>query len=155
MAEIKLYDERDYDYYNPKPYLQKLVNILLKSVEVQNNVAYDIDDKSYDYLFVYQTKEDAERERKKNRVFHSDFVNRIKIEHADRVRYALENGVGRFIMNLKNNIEKRKEQIRDLEKIIANGQIGLEEQKKELKELEDVIEKYKSKDKTGTPEIPF
>jgi len=155
MADIKLYDERDYDYYNPKPYLQNLVDILLKSVETQNSVAYDIDDKSYDYLFVYQTREDAERERKKNRVFHSDFVNLVKIEHADRVRRALETGIGRFIMNLKNNIEKRKEQIRDFEKMIAKGQKGLEEQKRELKELEDVIEKYKPKNETGTPELSF
>jgi hypothetical protein len=153
MSEIKLYDQRDYDYYNPKPFLQHLVSICLFSKDSQNRVAYDIDDNKYDYLFVYQNKDDEERGSKKTRIFHSDFVNLVKIEDVSRVKQALERSVNSYASNLHDNLRREKERIKDLEQTITNAQISIEERKKELKGIEDVIAKYANP--SGTPELPF
>lgn len=153
MPEIKLYDERDYDYYNPKPYLQHLVSICLLSKDSQNRIAYDIDEDKYNYLFVYQNEEDKERGSKKTRVFHKDFVNLVKTENVSRVKQALERSVNIYASNLFDNLQKEKARIRELEKTIANSQISIEERKKELKGIEDAIAKYASP--SGTTELPF
>jgi hypothetical protein len=153
MSEVKLYDERDYDYYNPKPYLQHLVSICLLSKDSQNRVAYDIDNSQYDYLFVYQNKKDEERGNKKTRVFHSDFASLVKTEHVGRVKESLERSVKSYASNLFDNLEKEKFQIKELEKTIVNAQISIEERKKELRGIEDAIAKYASP--SGTPKLPF
>jgi rubrerythrin len=153
MSEIKLYDERDYDFYNPKPYLQHLVNICILSKENQNRIAYDIDDDKYNYLFAYQSKEDAERSNKKTRVFCIDFVNLIKFEHIGRVKQALERSVNSYASNIYDSLRKEKDRIKELEKTIANAQTSIEERKKELRGIEDVIAKYASP--SGTSEVPF
>ena len=153
MPEVKLYDERDYDFYNPKPYLQHLVSICLLSKDSQNRIAYDIDDSKYDYLFVYQNDEDKERGSKKTRVFHSDFVNLVKTDHVSRVKQSLERAVNSYANNLHENLQKEKSRIKELEKTIANAQISIEERKKELKGIEDAITKYANP--SGTTEIPF
>jgi hypothetical protein len=153
MPEIKLYDERDYDFYNPKPYLQHLVNICILSKENQNRIAHDIDEDKYDYLFVYQSKEDAERGSKRNRIFNSDFVNLIKFEHTGRLKQALERGVNSYASNIYDSLRKEKDRIKELEKTIANAQTSIEERKKELKGIEDVIAKYANP--SGTSEVPF
>lgn len=150
MPEVKLYDERDYDFYNPKPYLQHLVSICLLSKESQNRIAYDIDDDKYDYLFVYP---DDQHGGKKTRVFHNDFVSLVKTEHTGRVKQALERSVNIYASNLFDNLQKEKFRIKELEKTIANAQISIEERKKELKGIEDAIAKYASP--SGTTELPF
>ena len=153
MTEVKFYDERDYDFYNPKPYLQHLVSICLLSKDSQNRIAYDIDDNKYDYLFVYQNKDDEERGSKKTRVFHSDFVNLVNTEHISRVKQALERSVNSYASNLFDNLQKEKSRIKELEKTIANAQISIEERKKELKGIEDAITKYGNPSETS--EVPF
>ena len=155
MTSIKMYDVRDFDYYNPKPFIKTLVDICVKSKDVQNRIAYDIDHTEYDYLFVYQNKEDEENQRKKTRLFHSDFVNLLKLEDTNRVLQALKRAVDSYGENLNDRIQDCKRGISNLEETITNAMSRINEKKAELKELEDVIKKYSTEDKTGTPELPF
>jgi chromosome segregation ATPase len=153
MASIKMYDVRDFDYYNPKPFIKMLVDICVKSKDVQNRIAYDIDHNEYDYLFVYQNKEDEENQRKKTRLFHSDFVNLLKSEDINRVLQALRRAVDNYGENLNDRIQDCKRGISNLEDTITNAQSRINEKKQELKELEDAIAKYAVP--SGTPEVPF
>ena len=151
LKELKLYDERDYDYYNPNPYLKHLISFC--NTEMQNNVAYDMDDNDYDYLFMYANKEDEENERKRRRVFKPNLLELVKVEHTGRVKRALERVVDNYARNLDDKVRSYKERIRRAENDIKTQLETIEREKKELKEVEDVIAKYSTK--TGTPELPF
>jgi hypothetical protein len=153
MKNLKMYDEKNYDYYNPKPYLQNLVDICLKDKKSQNSVSYDIDSNRYDYLFVYENKESEEHENKKYRVFHNDFVNLIKTEDIERVRQALQLAVYNYGFRIRDLMNEYKNTITQKEQIILDAQITLDLEKIKLKELENEISKYK--DPSGTPEVPF
>jgi chromosome segregation ATPase len=153
MSSIKMYDLRDYDYYNPKPFIKMLVDICVKSKDVQHRIAYDIDHTEYDYLFVYQNKEDEENQRKKTRLFHSDFVNILKSEDINRVLQALRRAVDNYGENLNDRIQDCKRGISNLEDTVTNAMSRINEKKQELKELEDALTKYAVP--SGTPELPF
>lgn len=151
LKELKLYDERDYDYYNPNPYLTHLVSFC--NTEMQNSVAYDMDDSAYDYLFMYTNADDEENQRKKRRVFRLNLLKLVKVEHTSRLKRALERVVDNYARNLDDKVKSYKERIRLAEKDIKAQLETIEREKKELKEIEDVIAKYSTK--TGTPELPF
>jgi len=151
--EIKLFDKKDYDYYNPKPYITHLISFF--DTQMQNQVSYDMDNDCYDYLFMYLTNEDRNATRKKKRVFCGDFLNLVKQNHMDRVIKALERAAINFAENLKNKVDTYKRRIKNAEQGIKEQLETIEREKKELKELEDVIKKYTTQDKTGTPELPF
>lgn len=158
--EIKLFDKKDYDYYNPTPYINHLVSFC--DTKIQHEVSWEIDSEVYDYLFTYLNEEDRANERKKKRVFSKDFTSIIKSKHADRVIRSLERVVDAFSSDLDSRVETQKRRIRNSEENLRSLEVGIKEQiesiareKEELKELENVIEKYTTKDKTGTPELPF
>lgn len=153
LTELKLYDERDYDYYNPHPYLKHLISFC--NTEMQNSMAYDMDDKAYDYLFMYTNADDEQNERKKRRVFRPNLLQLIKIEHTGRVKRGLERVVDNYARNLDDKARSYRERIRRAENDIKNQIETIEREKKELKEVEDVIAKYQNKNQTGTPQLPF
>lgn len=158
--EIKLFDKKDYDYYNPTPYINHLVSFC--DTKSQHEVSWEIDNEIYDYLFTYLNEEDRNNERKKKRVFSKDFTSLVKSKHADRVIKSLERVVSAFSSDLESRIETQKLRITNSEENLKRLEVDVKEQlesivreKEELKELENVIEKYTTKDKTGTPELPF
>ena len=153
LKELKLYDERDYDYYNPHPYFNHLISFC--NTEMQNSMSYDMDDKIYDYLFMYTNADDEQNERKKRRVFRPNILLLIKIDHAGRVKRALERVVDNYARNLDDKVKSYKERIRRAENDIKTQLETIEREKKELKEVEDVIAKYQTKNQTGTPQLPF
>ena len=151
LKELKLYNERDYDYYNPHPYFKHLITFC--NSEMQNSMSYDMDDNKYDYLFMYVNKEDEENQRKKRRVFKPNLLDIIKTEDTGRVKRALERVVDNYARNLDDKVKSYKERIRRAENDIKNQIETIDREKKELKELEDVIAKYTNP--SGTPELSF
>jgi vacuolar-type H+-ATPase subunit I/STV1 len=125
---IKLYDERDYDYYNPKPYILRLVSMLDEDDLKRVRGWIDSDLR---YIF----KDEDSHELKDN------FVNEVKLEHTDRLVRELQNGLHRKANEIDERLRSYQKEIEEIDERIANQSRLRQEYVNRLARLKDVIAK--------------
>jgi len=128
---FSLYDKRDYDYYNPKPYLEKLLS--MRKIMDMSSLSWNLDSDIYKYLF-------TQTERITDRVLVDNVIDIILNEHIDRVIGALQDVLDKAKSELINSIYHEHEKVieRNLEAIKDFNEV-IEHHKKLMKEKLDVL----------------
>lgn len=147
---IKLYDERDLDYYNPKPYLSKLLKLLDK--EAQNHISWMLDDSGYDNLFEYPEDFTGEKDTwgsKRHRVLKKDVLDLLQPEQFDnfvnRIFQRLDHDAGRLeqkIKELKEIIDSNLEHLANIEVAKKEKEAYIAEQREKLDNYLKILEEY-------------
>jgi hypothetical protein len=125
MGKIKLYDEKDFDYYNPKPFV---LNMLSLFGEEDYKRLYNWVDGSLKHLF-------------NGNVLKNNFLDGIKNNELDRI-------INDMKQTLDRKAENLEQEVRDLERKIKRCQEMAEENLKDkdnyttqLEGLKNVITK--------------
>jgi hypothetical protein len=139
---VKLFNERDLDFYNPKPYLLKLISYL--DIDAVNHISYYLDDDRYDYLFAWpQDASEDMRSSKRNRIFVDNVLDIVKSEHLELLSNRIISKVQSFESNIEDNIkyeirklQEKKDLLQSLEKDIIERTAKLEKLNAILREAQ-------------------
>ena len=135
---IKLYNERDLDFYNPKPYLTKLMSYL--TIEDINSISYYLDDDRFDYLFTWpaDASEDT-RSSKRYRVFVDNVLDVVKPEHMERLIDRIIGKVQSFESNLEGNIKYEVHKLQEKNDLLQALQKDIAERTAKLEKLNAIL----------------
>jgi hypothetical protein len=137
---IKLYNERDLDFYNPKPYLTKLMSYL--TIEDINGISWYMDDDRYDYLFTWQA--DASEHMlasKRYRIFIDNVLDVVKPEHMERFIERIVSKVQSFESNLQDNIKYEVDKLQEKNNLLQSLQKDIAERTAKLERLNAILAK--------------
>jgi hypothetical protein len=138
-VQIKLYDKKDFDYYNPRPYIKSLLKHL--KTEDYNNVSYYFDESEHDYLFVWPADKQSSS-NKRDRVIVENFAEVIKEKHMRKFISRFENYLDNKASDILEEIESLKKQIEKQENLLTLYIQGIQEKKNELNQLEGIVKQY-------------
>jgi hypothetical protein len=138
-VQIKLYDKKDFDYYNPRPYIKSLLKHLKR--EDYNNVSYYFDESEHDYLFVWPADKQSSS-NKKDRVIVENFAEVIKEKHMRKFISRFENYLDNKASGILEEIESLKKQIEKQEHLLSKYNEEIQEKKNQLKEFEGIVKQY-------------
>jgi hypothetical protein len=138
---IKIYDERDLDFYNPKPYMQKLMSFLDR--EDINHISWYLDNDRFDYLFTWPSDVVGERrESKRYRVFVDNVLDVLKLEHQQTFFDRIISKVQDFENRFDSLIQLEEHKIKEHEDAILNARKHIEEKKANLDRLHAIRKEY-------------
>ena len=143
QIKIELYNEKDFDYYNPKVYIQNLLKQL--TTENFNSLSYYFDEPEHDYLFIWPADKQYSS-NKRDRVIVENFAEVIKEKHMRKFVKRLEGYLDIKASTMIDDIKKLKEQIQKQEEILAKYNQDIQEKKKELNTLEGIVKQYAVQD---------
>jgi len=138
---VKIFDERDLDFYNPNPYMKKMMSFL--DTEAINNISWYLDEDRYDYLFKWPPDiSEDKRESKRYRVFVDNVLDIVKPEHQQVLFTRIISKVENFQSNLESNIRAETIAIQEREELILSAQEYIAEKKANLDRLNAIQKEY-------------
>lgn len=139
---VKLYNERDLDFYNPKPYLTKLMSYL--TIEDINGISWYLDDDRFDYLFTWpaDASEDM-RASKRYRVFADNILDVVKPEHMQNLAERIIGKVQSFESGIEDNIKYETYKLKEKNDLLQSLQKDIAERTAKLERLNAILREAK------------
>jgi len=135
---VKLFNERDLDFYNPKPYLLKLISYL--TIEDMNHISYYLDDDRYDYLFAWpQDASEDMLSSKRNRLFVNNILDIVKPEHLELLSNRIISKVQAFESNIEDNIKYETRRLQEKRDMIQSLERDIIERTSKLEKLNAIL----------------
>jgi hypothetical protein len=125
MAKIKLYDEKDLDYYNPKPFV---LNMLSLFGEEDHKRLYGWTDNNLKHLF-------------NGNVLKNNFLDIIKNNELDYIIKDMKNILDRKAENLENEVKELERKIKRCQDMVDENLKDKNNYTTQLEGLKNVIAK--------------